>query len=206
MREERKRQENGSVQPQKNVMRERNETPFSLRHARPQDEQEILAIYARARQFMAETGNPRQWNSTWPPEKLVREDIRLGRSFVCVCEGQVEAVFVCLYGQDIEPTYRQIEGGSWQDPGPYAVIHRLAVSGRVRHAGAFCVRAVLERYGHLRVDTHPDNAPMQHLLQTLGFAQRGIIHVVEDDDPRLAYELSLAPQGEGAAVPSSCQN
>lgn len=29
---------------------------------------------------------------------------------------------------------------------------------------------------------------MQNLLTKLGFEKRGIIHVIEDDDPRYAYE------------------
>lgn len=31
---------------------------------------------------------------------------------------------------------------------------------------------------------------MQGLLKKLGFVQCGIIHVVEDNDPRIAYEKS----------------
>ena len=44
------------------------------------------------------------------------------------------------------------------------------------------------RCGHLRMDTHGDNTVMQRLLTKLGFRYCGIIHVEEDDDPRLAYE------------------
>ena len=33
-------------------------------------------------------------------------------------------------------------------------------------------------------------AAMQGLLKKLGFTQRGIIHVSEDNDPRYAYDLT----------------
>ena len=41
---------------------------------------------------------------------------------------------------------------------------------------------------YLRIDTHGDNIPMQNLLKKLGFTQRGVIHVQEDNDPRLACD------------------
>ena len=48
---------------------------FSIRPALPADLPEIFAIYARARDFMKETGNPNLWSDKWPPEDLVREDV-----------------------------------------------------------------------------------------------------------------------------------
>ncbi|MBR6219961.1 MAG: GNAT family N-acetyltransferase, partial [Clostridia bacterium] len=48
----------------------------------------MMAIYAHARQFMAEHGNPNQWGPThWPPEALIQSDIRAGDSYVCVDDG-----------------------------------------------------------------------------------------------------------------------
>ena len=44
----------------------------------------VMAIYDHARKFMAANGNPRQWNTTWPPEELIRSDIAAGKSYVCV--------------------------------------------------------------------------------------------------------------------------
>ena len=38
------------------------------------------------------------------------------------------------------------------------------------------------------MDTHGDNKIMQNLLTGLGFVHCGTIYVVEDNDPRLAYE------------------
>ena len=74
---------------------------FSIRPALPADLPEIFAIYARARDFMKETGNPNQWSDKWPPEDLVREDVRLGRSFVCEAAGRVEGVFMLQSGRHV---------------------------------------------------------------------------------------------------------
>ena len=149
---------------------------------------EVLAIYDRARAFMAAHGNPRQWNTTWPPESLLREDIRQGRLLAAVADGEIAAVFVYLQGADIDPSYRKIENGSWARGGTYGVVHRLAASSKVPGMGAFCLNWAFAQCHHLRVDTHGDNVVMQNLVKKLGFEQRGIIHVEEDNDPRLAYE------------------
>ena len=47
-----------------------------IRLAQNQDFKEILMIYAYARKFMAEHGNPTQWGSTSPREEVLRNDIR----------------------------------------------------------------------------------------------------------------------------------
>lgn len=137
---------------------------------------------------MAAHGNPRQWNTTWPPESLLREDIRQRRLMAAVAGHEIAAVFVYMQGVDIDPSYRKIENGSWGRDGEYGVVHRMAASGKVTGMGAYCLNWAYAQCRHLRVDTHGDNVVMQNLLKKLGFVQRGIIHVVEDSDPRLAYE------------------
>ncbi|MBQ8082386.1 MAG: GNAT family N-acetyltransferase [Clostridia bacterium] len=162
---------------------------MNIRKAELRDLNEIMAIYERARRFMTEHGNPRQWAArSWPPEALIRADIAAKKSYVCEENGQLAAVFYYDYGPDIEPTYRQIEEGSWGDPAPYGVVHRIASAGNTHGAGAYCIDWAYAQSGHLRIDTHGDNLPMQRLLEKLGFTRRGIIHVAEDHDPRLAYE------------------
>lgn len=164
---------------------------YIIRHARLDDYERILQIYARARDFMRETGNPRQWNTKWPPEELIQEDIQLGRNYVCEVDGRVQGVFVYIQGIDIDPTYRTINSGSWMDgdkPVEYGVVHRVASSGEVKGIGSYCIKWAYEQCGHLRIDTHGDNVVMRNLLKQLGFEERGIIYVVEDNDPRIAFE------------------
>ncbi len=164
-------------------------TEMNIRAAREEDFGRIMEIYAGAREFMAAHGNPRQWGVTeWPPEDLIHEDILLKHSYVCEEENRVIGVFYYCCGEDIEPTYRVIEDGSWRNAKPYGVVHRIAGDGSRPGIGAFCLNWAWDQCGHLRIDTHPDNRVMQNLLKKLGFEKRGIIHVKEDDDPRFAYE------------------
>ncbi len=163
---------------------------MEIRKAVETDFDTIMSIYARARQFMAQNGNPNQWGPTnWPPENLIMQDIAAGNSYVCVHEGRIVGVFYYVSGPDIEPTYRIIEDGSWTDPSPYGVVHRIASDGSVKGTGMFCILWALKQCGHLRMDTHPDNKIMQNLLLKCGFSKCGIIHVEEDNYPRLAFEL-----------------
>ncbi len=46
-----------------------------FRGARRADLDAILKIYARARQAMADSGNPTQWGDHFPPQELLEEDI-----------------------------------------------------------------------------------------------------------------------------------
>lgn len=167
---------------------------MEIRHATLADLPRMMAIYARARAFMAESGNPNQWGATnWPPEALIRADIEAGHSYVCEHEGRVIGTFFYDQGADVEPTYRVIEDGAWLDEGPYGVVHRIASDGTVKGTGRFCLMWALARCGHLRIDTHGDNRVMQSLLAKCGFTRCGVIHVEEDDDPRFAYERTGAP-------------
>ena len=162
---------------------------MEIRHTTEQDFERVMEIYAYARTFMEETGNPNQWGPTnWPPEDLIHEDIREGKSYVCVENGKVIGTFYLNFGEDIEPTYRVIEEGSWKDDSPFGVVHRIAGDGSIPGIGTFCLNWAFEQCGHLKIDTHTDNVVMQNLLKKLGFTYRGIIHVVEDNYPRFAYE------------------
>lgn len=162
---------------------------MEIRHSAEADLRRIMKIYEYARRFMAEHGNPNQWGPTnWPPEKLIRVDIAEGNSYVCICEERIVGTFFFKQGKDIEPTYHSIENGAWLDDSPYGVIHRLAGDGTVNGIGKYCIEWAFKQCGHLRVDTHGDNRVMQNLLQKSGFHYCGIIYVIEDSYPRLAYE------------------
>ncbi len=165
--------------------------PFGIRPSRAEDLPDMLRIYERARSFMKQTGNPRQWSAeahngiAWPPESVLIHDIAIGKSYVCLAGDDIVGTFFFTEGPD--KTYDTI-GGAWISPEPYYVVHRIASDGSRPGIGAFCLNWAYKEAGHLRIDTHGDNRPMQNLLKKLGFQYCGIIHVEEDDDPRLAYE------------------
>ena len=165
---------------------------MKIRKSEMTDLSRMMEIYVHARKFMAAHGNPNQWGPrNWPPEALLRKDIEQGNSYVCLNDSdQVVGTFFFIQGQDVEPTYRIIENGAWKDPGPYGVVHRIASDGSEKGIGTFCIQWAFDQCRHLRIDTHGDNTVMQNLLKKLDFVHCGTIHVVEDNDPRLAYEKS----------------
>lgn len=160
-----------------------------IRRAAKEDLVRIMEIYAHAREFMAEHGNPNQWGPTnWPPADLIKSDISKGASYVVVVDGRIVGVFYFVSGTDIEPTYRKIYDGNWAGDENYGVIHRIASDSSVRGVAAFSIDWAMKKCGHLRMDTHGDNVVMQSLLEKEGFRHCGTIFVEEDDYPRLAYE------------------
>ena len=163
---------------------------MEIRKTTEQDIGRLMEIYAYARDFMAKTGNPNQWGPTnWPPEVLLRNDIKEGNSYVCTNDnGTVIGTFYFIQGKDIEPNYREITDGAWLDDSAYGVVHRLASDGSERGIGQFCINWAFAQCGHMRIDTHTDNKVMQKLLTKLGFQRCGIIYVIEDNYPRYAYE------------------
>ena len=64
---------------------------MKIRKSTEQDLERTMEIYAFARRFMAENGNPNQWGPTnWPPEQLIRNDIKTGNSYVCTNDNEVQ--------------------------------------------------------------------------------------------------------------------
>ena len=155
-----------------------------IRTATPADRAEILKIYARARRFMRQAGNPTQWGDLYPPEELVDEDIAKGYAHVYEANGRIQAVFARIPGDD--PTYQVIQG-NWLNHQPYWAVHRVASRGEEKGAAAHCLNWCVEQCGNVRIDTHDDNLPMQHVLEKNGFIQCGRIWL-ENGDPRIAYQ------------------
>ena len=79
---------------------------YMIRKAIREDLPRIEEIYAYARQFMAETGNPNQWGKTTPQTSLLEDDIQKGLLFVMVHENQIHGVFYFYIGED--PCYTDI--------------------------------------------------------------------------------------------------
>lgn len=163
-------------------------TDLSIRNTKFDDIPRLLEIFAIARKFMAETGNPNQWGDSYPREELLREDIKRGDSYVCVKDDKIVATFVLRGGND--PTYDIIYGGTWLNDNPYATIHRIASSREVKGIFNFVLQYALQHYSSIRIDTHADNKVMQNSIIKSGFAYCGIIHCWNGSE-RLAYQYTM---------------
>ena len=158
-----------------------------IRKSTEQDIPRMLEIFAIARRFMAETGNPNQWAETYPSNELLMNDINSGDSYVCLEDDKVVATFVLRGGND--PTYNIIYDGEWKNDNPYATIHRIASSGEVKGIFNHTMKFALQNYATIRIDTHRDNKVMQHTILKAGFSYCGIIHCWSGDE-RLAYQYN----------------
>ena len=157
---------------------------YHIRSAVTADLDEIEKIYEYARRFMIENGNPTQWQNGYPMHDMLEADISEKKLYAVLDSGEIVGVFMYVIGED--PTYSYIENGAWLSDAPYGTIHRIAScrSGVFAAALEFC----RGRCSHVRVDTHENNRPMQHLAEKYGFQRCGTIYV-EDGTPRIAYEM-----------------
>ena len=156
-----------------------------IRKANINDLLEILEIYAHARLFMAQNGNPTQWGNTTPQKELLKKNINDGLLYVVEEDDTLQGVF--YFNLENDPTYDIIKDGSWINDKPYGVIHRIASAGKKKGILKTCIEFCLKQTNHIRIDTHENNTVMHHLLNKYGFSKRGIIFL-ENGDERIAYE------------------
>ena len=97
---------------------------MNIRPAQQGDLPALLEIFAHARAFMAQTGNPTQWPATYPGAELMQQQIARGVCYVLEGNARPEATFCYIPGP--EPTYAEIYDGGWPDDAPYATIHLMA--------------------------------------------------------------------------------
>ena len=145
---------------------------------------QIMTVYANARQFMAQNGNPDQWGTAYPSEAMIRQDILNRKCYVNLCGDLIRAVF--YFAVEHDPTYSYIDG-AWQNSAPYGVIHRIAVGESGKGVAAECFDFAAQYCDNIRIDTHEKNVPMQRCLTKNGFTRCGIIYL-EDGDPRIAFQ------------------
>ncbi len=156
-----------------------------IRHSTHADLPAMETIYADARRFMAENGNPTQWVDGYPVHEVLVEDIALGRSYVCEEDGEILATFVFAVMDD--PTYRKIYEGAWLSDDEYGVVHRIASGDRKKGIAGFCLDWCYAQCGNVRIDTHRNNIPMQKALEKYGYRYCGIIYL-ENGDERIAFQ------------------
>lgn len=161
------------------------EEKMKVRLSKEEDLKAIMEIYALARKFMKEQGNPTQWGEDYPSKLLIEADISSHQSFVVEEDGKIVGTFAFIIGED--PTYQVIEKGAWRSTAPYGTIHRIASNGQVKGIAHQVFDFCYQEIPHLRIDTHADNKPMQAAILSYGFIECGIIYIA-DGNPRLAYD------------------
>lgn len=134
-----------------------------------------------------------QWQSGYPNEQVVEEDIASGYGYVLADNDDVIAYAAVVFG--IEPAYNDIKG-AWLSLGDYAAIHRVAVADTAKGKGVakhlFTLiegLAVTNNVYSIKVDTNFDNIPMLKILDRLNYTYCGEVFFY--GAPRMAYEKLL---------------
>lgn len=139
---------------------------------------EILVVIESARAFLKAQGIAQWQASAYPAVSDITRDIEKGIAYVLKVDGQVAVYAAIMTGYD--RAYDKIKGDWLQGGHDYVTIHRLAVSTQFRgqSLGQKFFTDTFEALAHyrdFRVDTHPDNKIMQHILGKLGFEKCGIV-------------------------------
>lgn len=162
-----------------------------IRRALRTDLDSVMNIYAKARQYMKEQGNPEQWGDDYPSKQLIEADIDADKCYVCEKDGVIGAAF--YYAIENDKSYELVEDGEWRNDRAYGVVHRIAVGENMHNqgiAGKCIAYAISECKKHnvydLRMDTHKANIPMQKFLEKQDFRRCGRVYM-EDGSERIAY-------------------
>lgn len=156
---------------------------MEIRLATEKDILKMRAIFDYGREVQLESGNLNQWAAGYPSDELIQEDLSVDAVHVLV-DGDEMAGVMSLFTEP-DPTYKEIDG-EWLNDEPYATIHRIATSGKIKGSGQKLIEWAIERYENIRIDTHEDNEQMKYIVQKFGFKYCGVIYL-ENGDPRNAY-------------------
>ncbi|MFT8309694.1 MAG: GNAT family N-acetyltransferase [Sporolactobacillus sp.] len=168
-----------------------------LRKTTNRDFPEIKKIIDQAKHLLKSDGID-QWQDGYPDDATLHADIAQGISYALIVDGKIAGTGVIF--EKVEPAYEAIESGSWINSSApsYASIHRVALSPdfRGRHLSSTLMHLLITAtalLGHrdIRIDTHPENPRMQHVIKQAGFDYRGVVHLDMPNGKRLAYQLLL---------------
>ena len=170
---------------------------MDFRLAREEDMEAMCRITRQAKEQLLRLGVD-QWQKGYPNQQVWEEDIRQGMAWLAIEGETVLGVFAFQTTPDV--SYGEIEG-AWLTDSPYASMHRVCVSDDSKGKG---VAGAMFRHGFamarelgfasLRIDTHPENRPMQRALEKAGFIRCGRIYLkdgAETGDVRIGFECML---------------
>ena len=164
---------------------------MKFRKTTVEDINNVMKIINEAKEYFRKN-RVDQWQNGYPNSDTIYNDIKKNSSYVLESENKILATAMVSFEED--KTYKKIYNGEWLNSGNYAVIHRIAVSEKVKGNGiASAIIKEVEslckenRVNSIKIDTHKDNISMQKLLEKNDFKYCGIIYL-EDGNERIAFE------------------
>lgn len=164
---------------------------MKFRKTTVEDINNVMKIINEAKEYFRKN-RVDQWQNGYPNSDTIYTDIKNNSSYVLESENKILATAMVSFEED--KTYKNIYNGEWLNNGDYAVIHRIAVSEKVRGNGiASAIIKEVEnlckenRVKSIKIDTHKDNISMQKLLEKNDFKYCGIIYL-DDESERIAFE------------------
>lgn len=165
-----------------------------FRPAKIEDVAAIMTIIGEA-QISLRKLNIDQWQNGYPAEADIINDIEKRCGYVM--EDTNKIISYCAVFFNFEPTYEKIFEGKWLSCSRFVVAHRIAVKETEKRKGnaAKLLSEIIyfsknQKITSFKIDTHPENIPMQNLLKKIGFSYCGIIFL-KNGDKRLAFEKLL---------------
>lgn len=169
---------------------------MKVRKAIIKDLDVIMMIIEEAKAFLKEQGID-QWQNGTPNNEIILDDIKKEQGYVFEENQEILAYMALCYGED--ESYHAVYDGEWQCPNAiYGTIHRTAISSNYRGKGIarrlfqaaedMCVNESMES---IRIDTHPNNELMKHLIIRESYQPCGYILLQQDGTKRLVYEKKL---------------
>lgn len=167
---------------------------MKFRKTTTSDIKSVMEIITQAQKYFKENGID-QWQNNYPTADTISDDITNNQSYVLIKDDTIVATVVIAFIN--EKYYEKIYEGSWKTDGPYAVIHRIAVSDSYKGTGISSIllkeaeQLCMEKgIQSIRVDTHEDNKSMQRLLQKNNYIYCGVVYL-EHGPKRIAFEKMI---------------
>ena len=164
---------------------------MNLRLSNEKDLIEIMNIIDEGKKFL-KNNKVDQWQNGYPNKEVILNDINKNESYVIENNGEVVGTTALSFAG--EKNYDKIYEGKWISNGPYAVIHRIAVSKvkGLKNIGTEILKkseelCISNGINNIKIDTHEDNIPMQKLLLKNNYKYCGVIYL-EDGSKRIAFE------------------
>ncbi len=105
---------------------------------------------------------------------------------MCCARPTQSTAFSRSFSAKTQPTASSSRAPGLSDA-PYGTIHAVASDGQIHGLLSQIVAYCEQTTKHLRIDTHHDNAIMQHVILKNGFTRCGIIHIASGAE-RIAFE------------------